>query len=167
MRLDGSQLDDKCGPTVRRGHDAHTRGWRLDGEPDGEDDIDAMGNNVVETCRVPVQSVYDMLYERFPTGHRRQHRKMNENLADKDTCNVNSRECPTETDEESELERTGTGQSGPESVMRGSAPASWCARGLAQYILNVRAAELSGPEVLHAASHAFLAQALALAKSET
>ena len=75
---------------------SYTRGSRLDGAPGGEDDIDAMGNNVGETCRVPVQSVYDMRYERFPTGHRRQHRKMNENLANKDTCNVNSLECPQE-----------------------------------------------------------------------
>ena len=57
--------------------------------------------------------------------------------------------------------------SGPERVIRGSTPASWCVRGFAQYILNVRAAELSGPDVLQEASHAFLAQALALAKSET
>lgn len=58
-------------------------------------------------------------------------------------------------------------QSGPESVMRGSIPASWCVRGLAQYILNVRAGALSGPDVLHDASQALLAHAFAFAKSDT
>lgn len=40
-------------------------------------------------------------------------------------------------------------------------------RGFAQYILKVRAAGLSGPDVLQAASHAFRIHALAFAKSET
>ena len=52
-------------------------------------------------------------------------------------------------------------QSGPCNVAFGSTPASSCARGLAQYILNARDAGLSGPEVLQDASQAFRTHAFA------
>ena len=57
--------------------------------------------------------------------------------------------------------------SGPESFILGSMLASWCARGFAQYILNVRAAGLSGPAVWQDASQAFLTHAFASVKSDT
>lgn len=57
--------------------------------------------------------------------------------------------------------------SGPLGATRGIVPARRWALGLAQYILNVRAAGLSGPDAAHAASHALRAQTFALVKSET
>ena len=58
-------------------------------------------------------------------------------------------------------------QSGPHSVSFGIIPAKRCARGFAQYILNVRAAGLSGPVVWQDASQAFLTHAFASVKSDT
>ena len=58
-------------------------------------------------------------------------------------------------------------QSGPDNVVFGSAAASVCDRGLAQYTLNMRAALLSGPDVMHDTSQARRIHAFALVKSDT
>ena len=58
-------------------------------------------------------------------------------------------------------------QSGPDSIVLGSMAASVCERGFAQYTLNMRAALLSGPDVIHEISQARRIHAFAFAKSDT
>lgn len=58
-------------------------------------------------------------------------------------------------------------QSGPDRVLFGKEEARGCAFGLAQYILNIRAVSLSGPNVHNERSYALRIHIFALAKSDT